>query len=492
MDKASRILVTGATGYIGGRLVPRLLQEGYRVRVLTRSQRRIRSRAWSDEVEVAVGDALDAHSLSTALAEVECAYYLIHSMAGGTGFHELDIEAARLFGRAARQAGVRRIVYVGGLGDPRADLSQHLRSRQETGHALRESGVPVTEFRAAVIVGSGSISFELIRYLVERLPIMVCPRWVYSRVQPIAVADLLDYLVAALTSTEGEDKVIQVGGKDVTTYKGMMLGYAAARGLTRWLLPVPVLTPRLSSYWVHWVTPIPAKVSAPLIEGLRNEVVVTDSLAHSLFPHIQPQDYATALARVVAELDAGQIETAWSDAHSPSLAQDDPIRLESQQGMILERRRRQVAAPASAVYRVLTGIGGQRGWYYANWAWRIRGIVDRLLGGVGLRRGRRHPDELRVGDALDFWRVEALEADHLVRLRAEMKLPGRAWIQFEVRDTEAGTSQLEQTAAFLPKGLGGLAYWYGLYPVHARIFDGLAREIARRSCVATRRSLLSP
>ena len=492
MDTAGRILVTGATGYIGGRLVPRLLQEGYRVRVLTRSQRRIRSRSWSDEVEVAVGDALDARSLSIALAEVECAYYLIHSMARGTGFHELDLEAARLFGRAARQAGVRRIVYVGGLGDPRADLSQHLRSRQETGHALRESGVPVTEFRAAVIVGSGSISFELIRYLVERLPIMICPRWVYSRVQPIAVADLLDYLVAALTNTECEDKVIQVGGKDVTTYKGMMLGYATARRLTRWLLPVPVLTPRLSSYWVHWVTPIPAKVSGPLIEGLRNEVVVTDSLARSLFPHIQPQDYATALARVVAELDAGQIETAWSDAHSPSLAQDEFIRLESQQGMILERRRRQVAAPASAVYRVLTGIGGQRGWYYANWAWRIRGIVDRLLGGVGLRRGRRHPDELRVGDALDFWRVEALEADHLVRLRAEMKLPGRAWLQFEVRDAEAGTSQLEQTAAFLPKGLGGLAYWYGLYPVHARIFDGLVKEIARRSCAATQRSLLSP
>ena len=497
MDTAGRILVTGATGYIGGRLVPRLLQEGYRVRVLTRSQRRIRSRAWSDEVEVAVGDALDAHSLSTALAGVECAYYLIHSMARGTGFHELDLEAARLFGRAARQAGVRRIVYVGGLGDPRTDLSQHLRSRQETGHALRESGVPVTEFRAAVIVGSGSISFELIRYLVERLPIMICPRWVYSRVQPIAVADLLDYLVAALTNTECEGKVIPVGGKDVTTYKGMMLGYAAARGLTRWLLPVPVLTPRLSSYWVHWVTPIPAKVSGPLIEGLRNEVVVTDSLAQRLFPHIQPQDYASALARVVAELDAGQIETAWSDAHSPSPAQDEFIRLESQQGMIVERRRRQVAAPASAVYRVLTGIGGQRGWYYANWAWRIRGIVDRLLGGVGLRRGRRHPDELRVGDALDFWRVEALEADHLVRLRAEMKLPGRAWLQFEVRDAEAGTSQLEQTAAFLPKGLGGLAYWYGLYPVHARIFDGLAREIARRACAAearpdTRRSPLSP
>ncbi len=481
MNPLATVLVTGATGYIGGRLVPRLLDEGYRVRVLARGAARVRSRSWADQVEVVEGDALDRETLSQALAGVDSAYYLIHSMAGGAGFHELDVDAARLFGSAAREAGVRRIVYLGGLGDPRADLSQHLRSRQETGRALREGGAPVTEFRAAVIVGSGSISFEMIRYLVERLPVMVCPRWVYSRVQPIAVNDVLDYLVAALSNMAGADKIIEIGGREVTTYRGMMLGYARARGLRRWLVPVPVLTPRLSSYWVHWITPIPSGVSGPLIEGLRNEVVVTNSLARELFPEIEPRTYAEAIAEVIDDLEQGRIETAWSDAHGASAAPDSFSRVETHEGMVFERRTRTVAAPAGEVYRVFTGIGGERGWFYADWMWRLRGMVDRLLGGAGLRRGRRHPDELRVGDALDFWRVEALEPGRLVRLRAEMKLPGRAWLQFRAWETDDGKTHLEQTAAFLPKGLGGLLYWYGLYPVHARIFDGMAREVARRA-----------
>ena len=481
MNPPATVLVTGATGYIGGRLTPRLLAEGHRVRVLARSAARVRSRSWADQVEIIEGDVLDRETLAQALAGVDCAYYLIHSMGSGSGFHELDVEAARRFGQAAREAGVRRIVYLGGLGDSQADLSQHLRSRQETGRALREGGVQVTEFRAAVIVGSGSISFEMIRYLVERLPVMVCPRWVYSRVQPIAVNDVLDYLAAALTNAACGEKVIEIGGDGVTTYRGMMLGYARARGLRRWLVPVPVLTPRLSSYWVHWITPISSGVSAPLIEGLRNEVVVTDHLARELFPAISPRDYAGAIAEVIEDLERGRIETAWSDAHGAPGAPDSFSRVESHEGMIFERRTRQVAAPAREVYRVFTGIGGDRGWFYGNWMWRIRGMVDRLLGGAGLRRGRRHPDELRVGDALDFWRVEALEPGRLVRLRAEMKLPGRAWLQFRVSETDDGNTQLEQTAAFLPKGLGGLLYWYGLYPVHARIFDGLAREIARRA-----------
>ena len=475
------ILVTGATGYIGGRLTPRLLDEGHRVRVLARSAARVRSRSWAERVEIVEGDALDRDTLAQALAGVDCAYYLIHSMGSGSRFHELDVEAARLFGRVAKEAGVRRIVYLGGLGDPNADLSQHLRSRQDTGRALREGGVPVTEFRAAVIVGSGSISFEMIRYLVERLPVMVCPRWVYSRVQPIAVKDVLDYLAAAPANAACGDKVIEIGGDGVTTYKGMMLGYARARGLRRWLVPVPVLTPRLSSYWVHWMTPIPSGVSGPLIDGLRNEVVVTDHLARELFPAISPRDYAGAIAEVIEDLEHGRIETAWSDAHGGSDTPDSFSRVESQEGMILERRTRSVDAPSREVYRVFTGIGGDRGWFYGDWMWRTRGMVDRLLGGAGLRRGRRHPDELRVGDALDFWRVEALEPGRLVRLRAEMKLPGRAWLQFRVSETEDGKTRLEQTAAFLPKGVGGLLYWYGLYPVHARIFDGLAREIARRA-----------
>ncbi len=481
MVSPDRILVTGATGYIGGRLVPRLLQEGHRVRVLVRSRNRVLSRSWSDQVEVATGDVFNPHTLVKALTGIDAAYYLIHSMSTSSNFHELDIQAARAFGQAARQARVNRIIYLGGLGDPETHLSRHLRSRQETGQALRESGVSVTEFRAAVIVGSGSISFEMIHYLVERLPIMVCPRWIYSRIQPIAIHDVLDYLVSALDTPASRDLTIEIGGKDITTYKGLMLGYAEKRGLQRLLLPVPVLTPRLSSYWVHWMTPIPAGITVALVEGLRNDVVVTDDLARTLFPHIEPQDYASAIRVVVNDLDEGRIDTSWSDAAGTTTELEKPVRLEARQGMIIERRRCQVAASAQDVYRVFTGIGDARGWYFANWTWRLRGMVDRLLGGAGLRRGRRHPDNLRIGDALDFWRVEDLKVDRLVRLRAEMKLPGRAWLQFEVWEAQDGTTHLEQTAAFIPKGLTGLAYWYALYPVHAWIFGGLVRAIAHRA-----------
>ena len=481
MAKRETILVTGATGYIGGRLVPRLVEEGRRVRVLVRSRARALSRSWAGHVEIAVGDVLSPHTISEALAGVDMAYYLVHSMSGGSDFHELDMRAARAFGKAAKDAGVGRIVYLGGLGDPEADLSPHLRSRQETGQALREGGVPVTEFRAAVIIGSGSISFEMVRYLVERLPVMVCPRWIYSRIQPIAVDDLLEYLVSALDTPESMGRTIEIGGEDVTTYRGLMLGYAEARGLRRAMLPVPVLTPRLSSYWVHWMTPIPAGITEALVEGLRNDVVVTDVLARKLFPHIAPRDYASAIRSVIGDLDEGRIDTSWSDASGAAAAPEKPVRLESSHGMIIERRRRSVAAPARDVYRVFTGIGAGRGWYFANWAWRMRGAMDRLLGGSGLRRGRRHPDDLRIGDALDFWRVEDLQPNRLVRLRAEMKLPGRAWLQYEVRETQDGETHLEQTAAFIPKGLAGLAYWYGLYPFHAWIFGGLVRAIATRA-----------
>ena len=292
------ILVTGATGYIGGRLVPRLLEEERSVRVLVRNRDRVRSRPWSEQVEVAVGDVLDPESLAEALAGVDTAYYLVHSMGSGPGFHELDVEAAHTFGQAAAEADVRHVIYLGGLGSG-ADLSPHLRSRQECGQALRAGGVAVTEFRAAVVVGAGSISFEMVRYLVERLPVMVCPRWLYSRVQPIAVDDLLDYLVAALDTPACRGRTIEVGGKDVTTYEGLMLDYARARGLRRLLLPVPVLTPRLSSYWVHWFTPIPTSITRALVEGLRNDVVVTDDSARSLFPQIEPRDYASALGSVL-------------------------------------------------------------------------------------------------------------------------------------------------------------------------------------------------
>ena len=480
-DQAPSILVTGATGYVGGRLVPRLLERGHRVRCLARDPARLAGRPWRHAIEVVAGDVLRGEGLSAALRGVEVAYYLVHSMGGGRDFHRRDLEAAARFGTAAREAGVARIVYLGGLADAAPGLSEHLRSRQETGEELRRSGVPVTEFRAGVIVGAGSLSFEVIRYLTERVPVMICPRWVYTRAQPIGIEDVLAYLVAALTVAASAGRIVEIGGADIVTYGEMMLGYAAARGLRRWMIPVPVLTPRLSSVWVDLVTPVPAAVARPLIEGLRNENVVRDPAAHELFPGIRPTGYRDAVQRALAPLEAGEIETAWSDALSSTLTAGPPVTLTTHEGMVLERRQREVAAAPDAVFRVFTGLGGRRGWLYMGWAWRLRGFADRLLGGVGLRRGRRDPDDLRVGDALDFWRVEAIEPGRLLRLRAEMKVPGRAWLQFAVAPRDGGGALLSQTAFFAPRGLLGWLYWYGLYLAHGLIFSGLIDRIARRA-----------
>lgn len=480
------VLVTGATGYIGGRLVPRLLEAGHRVRCLARDPDRLKGRVWCRQVEVAAGDCLRPGSLPAAMAGVEVAYYLVHSMGAGKGFEERDIEAARHFAWAAKAAGVRRIIYLGGLGESDSELSDHLRSRQQTGDALREAGVPVTEFRAAVIVGSGSLSFELIRYLTERLPVMICPRWIYTRVQPVAVDDVLQYLAAALEQPASSGQIIEIGGADVMTYGDMIQSYARVRGLRRWLLPVPVLTPRLSSYWIHWVSPVPKAIARPLIEGLRHDVVVRDDSARKLFPLISPMDYVTAVRRALANPETGAVESTWTDAAASGQSESPACRLITTEGMILEQRQRRVAAPPEVVFRQFAQLGGQRGWLYMNWAWRMRGAVDRLVGGVGLRRGRRDPHHVRTGDALDFWRVEAVELGRLLRLRAEMKLPGRAWLEFRVEPHAPHGAQLTQTAFFAPRGLPGLLYWYALYPIHALIFRGLIERVGQRAERAAR------
>jgi uncharacterized protein YbjT (DUF2867 family) len=481
MDFRSTVLVTGATGYIGGRLVPRLLEAGYRVRCLVRDPARLQGRPWLNQVELHSGDCLRPETLPAAMAGADAAFYLVHSMAAGRDFERRDVAASRHFAAAAQAGGVRRILYLGGLGDPETDLSEHLRSRQHTGAALRESGVPVTEFRAAVIVGSGSLSFEIIRYLTERLPVMICPRWLYTRAQPIAIRNVLDYLVTALETPASIGQVIEIGGADVLTYGDMLRGYARARGLKRWLVPVPVLTPRLSSYWVHLVTPVPAAIAQPLIQGLRNDVVVRDDSARRLFPGIQPMDYDTAVRLALVNLERGHVETAWSDAVASSQGDGTPVQLSTHEGMILERRQCVVAAPAEAVFRSFSQLGGATGWLYFDWAWQLRGAMDRLLGGVGLRRGRRDANEVRVGDAVDFWRVEAVEPGRLLRLRAEMRVPGRAWLEFRAEPRDSGQTVLSQTAFFASRGLAGFLYWHLLYPIHALIFSGLIRALARRA-----------
>ena len=475
---AAKILVTGATGYIGGRLVPYLLEAGYWVRVLVRDPQRLQGRSWIDEVDVVSGDVLDPNSLGPALEGITAAFYLIHSMAGGADFHERDLAAAHNFGNAAKIAGLEQIIYLGGLGDFEADLSEHLKSRQETGRALSEAGVPVTEFRAAVIVGSGSISFEMIRYLTERIPVMICPRWVFTRTQPIGIGDVLNYLEKAIKNPGTLGKIIQIGGEDVITYGEMMMGYAEERKLKRAMVPVPFLTPKLSAYWVHWMTPVPAEIAHALVEGLRNEAIVTDDSAKEIFPDIQPLDYQKSVQAALAGLISGDVESRWTDSLVSSSGAKDAVLFSMKEGMIMERRQIRIDANPGQVFEVIKTLGGEKGWLFFNWAWQARGLIDRLLGGVGLRRGRRDPVDLRVGDAVDFWRVEYIDPDCCLRLRSEMITPGPAWLQYDLEE-EQGYTLLKQSAYFVPTGLAGLLYWYVLYPFHSVIFSGLIRGIRK-------------
>jgi uncharacterized protein YbjT (DUF2867 family) len=475
-----KILVTGVTGYIGGRLVPRLLAAGFAVRCLVRDSERLGGHPWLGQVEVVQGDALDRESLVRAMDGASAAYYLIHGLQGGKVFAERDLEAARNFAAAAERAGLERILYLGELVDPTANLSPYLRARHETGYLLRQGRVPVTELRAGMIVGAGSALFEMIRYLTEREPVLICPRWFFTLAQPIAIRDVLDYLVAALQAPESVGKLIEIGGATCLRYADMLLGYAAERRLKRLLIPAPVYAPRLSAYWVHMVTPVHWRTVLPLIEGMHAESVVHGDLAGRLFPRIRPLDYPTSVRQALGQVQSDSVETSWSDALVGTAGDIQPFKLVEQEGMMIERRQMLLDLPPEPLFRGYTGLGGERGWLYLNWTWVVRGWIDKLVGGVGLRRGRRHPDEVRVGEALDFWRVEAVEAGRLLRLRAEMKVPGKAWLQFQTQPMPEGKTLLTQTAYFAPRGLGGFIYWYSLYPLHTFIFSGLIRKVAQR------------
>ena len=471
-----RILLTGATGYVGGRLLAALERRGVPVRCFARRPEALRARA-APTTEVAAGDALDAGAVARALDGIDAAYYLIHSM-GGEDFAARDREAARIFGEAAREGGVRRIIYLGGLGASAGSLSEHLRSRQETGEILRQSGVPVVELRASIVLGSGSLSFEIIRALVERLPVMICPRWVAVEAQPIAVEDVIAYLAGALDLPAGAERIYEIGGPDRVTYGDLMREYARQRRLKRLLIPVPLLTPRLSSLWLGLVTPVYARVGRKLIDSLRNPTVIRDPAALPAFP-VRPRSVRDAIARALVNEDEAFARTRWSDALS-SAGLTERYGGDLFGTRLIDSRKAFVPVPAAAAFAPILRIGGDAGWYYGNTLWHLRGALDLLVGGVGLRRRRPRTDELHPGDALDFWRVESVESDRLLRLRAEMKVPGRAWLQFETTPVAGGT-EIRQTAIFDASGLVGLAYWYALYPLHRFIFAGMLRGIAHRA-----------
>jgi len=476
MSDSKLILLTGATGYVGGRLLPLLVADGWRVRCLARQPDHLSPRVPAG-VEVVQGDLLDAASLSAAMQGVEAAYYLVHSMGATGDFEEQDRIAAENFAAAAHGAGVQRIIYLGGLGENEPDLSAHLRSRHEVGERLRAHAVPVIEFRASIIIGSGSLSFEMIRALVERLPVMVMPRWVRVTAQPIAIGDVLAYLRAALSLKLAGSVMVEIGGPDQVSYGELMREYARQRGLRRWMIPVPLLTPRLSSLWLGLVTPLYARVGRKLVDSLRHPTVVRDDSVQRLFP-IRPIGVGEAIARALRNEDSTFAQTRWSDASSAAANAPQQWGGTRFGNRLVDSRTTRVAASQAKVFSVVEKIGGTAGWHYANWLWTLRGWLDLVMGGVGMRRGRRDPERLLAGDTLDCWRVESSQPDQRLRLAAEMKLPGRAWLEFEVQPDGNG-ARLRQTATFDPLGLWGLAYWYGVWPLHQLVFAGMLRGIAK-------------
>ena len=469
------ILLTGATGYVGGRLLEHLERRGARLRCMSRRPAALAART-APATEVVEGDVTDPSSLRACLDGVDVAYYLVHSMAGGADYREADRRGAEAFGAAAREAGVRRLVYLGGLGEG-PGLSEHLESRQEVGRALAGSGVPTVELRAGIVIGSGSTSFEMIRALVDRLPVMITPRWVGTHTQPIAIEDVVACLAAAAEAPVEGSRVIEIGGPDRVSYGELMREYARRRGLRRVMISVPVLTPHLSSLWLGLVTPVYARVGRELVEGMRNETVVRDPAPARDLLGVRPRGARAAIARALVNEDHEFATTRWSDAISSGPA-PRPFGGTSVGSRLVDSRIARVPVPPDVAFGPIRRIGGRQGWYYGDALWRLRGLLDLPFGGAGTRRGRRDPVGLLPGDTVDFWRVEAIEDDRLLRLSAEMRLPGRAWLQFEV-EPEPGGSIIRQTAIFDPVGVLGRLYWYAIWPVHGLVFRGMVRGIAR-------------
>lgn len=468
-----RILLTGSSGYIGGRLKLALKERGYPVRLLVRTA----SLASSDE-DLVIGDAVDRAVLDRALANIDVAYYFIHSLASSRDFSEEDRLIATHFAEAASKAKVKKIIYLGGLGSSYDALSSHLKSRHEVGEILRANavGVQVIEFRASIVIGSGSLSFELVKALTEKLPVMVTPKWVWTKAQPIAIEDLLYYLLLSIEMPFQDDPIFEIGGKDQVSYGELMTEYAKQKGLKRWMISVPVLTPRLSGLWLGLVTPVYARVGRKLIESIINETVVHDPLALHLFP-IKPMGYREAIAQAIQNEGHLIPLTRWNDAVSASSA---PLvwKEESLGGRLIDRREIFVPASPQALFSTIEAIGGNRGYYFCDWLWHLRGMIDLIVGGVGFRRGRRNPERLKEGDVVDFWRVEAVSPPSLLRLKAEMKIPGRAWLEFKVEPVEGGAKVI-QTALFDPAGTFGILYWYCLFPLHHLVFNGMLKGIKK-------------
>lgn len=485
MTDSKLCLVTGATGYIGGRIVNQLLNKGFKVRVMARYPDRLRDMPWYSQVEIIQADALDPLTMREALSGVDIAYYLIHAIDQGPNFGNLETAMANIFADAAKSQNVKRIIYLGGI-IPKQKLSEHLAAREKTGEILRASGVPTIELRAGVVLGSGSASFEMLRYLTERLPIMVTPKWVNTKIQPIAVRDVLRYLVEAAVINEPLNRAFDIGGPEVFTYKEMMLRYAEVAKLRkRIIITVPLLTPRLSSLWVGLVTPVPGSIARPLVRSLINEVVCSDADIKKFIP--DPKEGLTsfddAVDLALTRIKEAQVSTRWSSASAPG-APAEPLPSDpSWAGGTLYKDIQRVVVQASdeSVWKVVEGIGGERGYFSMDWAWEIRGLMDRLVGGVGLRRGRRDADHLHVGESLDFWRVEERIPNKLLRLRAEMKMPGLAWLEFKINKISSDESELIQQAVFYPRGLAGHAYWWSISPFHVFVFKGMARNICKQA-----------